>query len=160
MSLAQQAIAELESTHEFFTRSTRVLTDEHSAFTPQPGMRSVAQTVAHTAQTVDWFLEGAFRPDGFSEEWEAMEAAIQRCPSLTDARAWLDRSINQAKDVVGGKSDEELLVPLPPGPIMGGAPRMAVFSALTDHTAHHRGALTVYARLLGLVPPMPYMDME
>ncbi len=38
-------------------------------------------------------------------------------------------------------------------------PRFAIFSAITDHTAHHRGALTVYARLKGIVPPMPYMDM-
>jgi hypothetical protein len=29
----------------------------------------------------------------------------------------------------------------------------------TDHTAHHRGALTVYSRLLGKVPKMPYADM-
>ena len=42
---------------------------------------------------------------------------------------------------------------------MGGQPRLAIFGALTDHTAHHRGALSVYTRLLGKVPPMPYMDM-
>jgi uncharacterized damage-inducible protein DinB len=41
---------------------------------------------------------------------------------------------------------------------MGGLPRHSVVSALMDHTAHHRGALTVYARLLGKVSPMPYMD--
>jgi uncharacterized damage-inducible protein DinB len=41
---------------------------------------------------------------------------------------------------------------------MGGVPRMAIFGAITDHTAHHRGALTVYARLAGAVPPMPYAD--
>ena len=35
---------------------------------------------------------------------------------------------------------------------------MAIISTITDHTAHHRGALTVYARVSGLVPPMPYMD--
>jgi uncharacterized damage-inducible protein DinB len=35
---------------------------------------------------------------------------------------------------------------------------MAIFRAITDHTAHHRGALTVYARTQGIVPPMPYMD--
>ena len=35
---------------------------------------------------------------------------------------------------------------------------MAIFSGITDHTAHHRGALTVYARVQGIVPPMPYMD--
>ena len=40
---------------------------------------------------------------------------------------------------------------------MGGQPVSDVFWGLVDHTAHHRGALTVYARLLGKVPPMPYM---
>ena len=28
--------------------------------------------------------------------------------------------------------------------------------AMVEHTAHHRGALTVYSRPLGKVPPMPY----
>ena len=64
-----------------------------------------------------------------------------------------------AKEVIGTKSDADLMMPLPSGPIMGGVPRMAIFSAITDHTAHHRGALTVYARISGVVPPMPYMDM-
>jgi hypothetical protein len=27
---------------------------------------------------------------------------------------------------------------------------------MVEHTAHHRGALTAYSRLLGKVPPMPY----
>jgi uncharacterized damage-inducible protein DinB len=27
---------------------------------------------------------------------------------------------------------------------------------MVEHTAHHRGALTVYSRKLGKVPPMPY----
>ncbi len=31
-----------------------------------------------------------------------------------------------------------------------------MISAITDHTSHHRGALSVYARLLGKVPAMPY----
>ena len=39
---------------------------------------------------------------------------------------------------------------------MKGAPRAAVVGPIVDHTAHHRGALTVYARLLGKVAPMPY----
>jgi len=38
-------------------------------------------------------------------------------------------------------------------------PRLVVIGAISDHTAHHRGALTVYARLLGKEPKMPYMDM-
>ena len=51
---------------------------------------------------------------------------------------------------------EELRASLPPGPIMGGVPREAFVNGLADHTAHHRGALTVYSRLLGKVPDMPY----
>jgi len=49
------------------------------------------------------------------------------------------------------------MTPMPEGPVLGGAPRIAIVSGITDHTAHHRGALTVYARLSGKVPPMPYM---
>ena len=46
---------------------------------------------------------------------------------------------------------------LPEGPVMGGQPRFTIFGAITDHTTHHRGALTVYSRLRGHVPAMPYM---
>ncbi|MCF8432232.1 MAG: DinB family protein [Melioribacteraceae bacterium] len=36
---------------------------------------------------------------------------------------------------------------------------MAVVGAIADHSAHHRGALAVYARLAGKVPKMPYGEM-
>ena len=159
MTLAEQAITELKSAHEFFNRSTRNLTEEHSTVVPAPGMMTAAQQVAHAAQTVDWFMEGAFRPEGFDTNFEAHAAAVNSCTSLAAARAWFEKAIDGAKALVATKSDAELMTELPAGQIMGGAPRMAIFSAITDHTAHHRGALTVYARLQGVVPPMPYMDM-
>jgi uncharacterized damage-inducible protein DinB len=43
------------------------------------------------------------------------------------------------------------------GALMAGEPRTEMLVAFNDHFAHHRGALSVYARLLGRVPPMPYM---
>jgi uncharacterized damage-inducible protein DinB len=46
-----------------------------------------------------------------------------------------------------------------PNVIFGEIPRWSVILGLVDHTAHHRGALTVYARLKGLTPPMPYMEV-
>ena len=49
-----------------------------------------------------------------------------------------------------------LAEPIPKDNIMGGAPRGAAVDAITDHTAHHRGALAVYARLADKEPPMPY----
>lgn len=159
MSLAQQALAELDSAQEFFNRSTRNLTEDQSTLAPADGMMTAAQQVAHAAQTIDWFITGAFRPEGFDTDWESHAKVVHGYSSLKAARAWFDKAVTDAKQTIGAKSDDELLTPLPPGPIMGGAPRFAIFSAITDHTAHHRGALTVYARTAGIVPPMPYMEM-
>lgn len=159
MALAQQALAEIDSAHEYFNRSTRNLTEAHSTFAPAEGMMTVAQQVAHAAQTIDWFIEGAFRPEGFDQDWERAAREVAAYTSLDQARAWFERAVANARQKVGSMSDAELLAPLPEGPIMGGLPRMAIFGAINDHTAHHRGVLTVYARLNGVVPPMPYMEM-
>lgn len=158
MSLAENALTELSAAHEYFTRSTRALTEAQSAFAPAPGMMTAAQQVAHAAHTIDWFMQGAFRPEGFDMDFEGHAQAVNACTSLSAARAWFDKAIETAKQTVATKSDADLMTPLPKDGIMGGAPRMAVFGGITDHTAHHRGALTVYARLQGLVPPMPYME--
>jgi uncharacterized damage-inducible protein DinB len=158
MSLARQATAQIESAREYFERSTRNLTEEHSTFAPATEMMTAAQQVAHVAQTIDWFLEGAFRPEGFNLDFEGQAKVVMAVSSLAAARAWFEKAVAAAKSTVSEKSDADLLAPLPPGPIMGGLPRFAIFGAITDHTAHHRGALTVYARMKGIVPPMPYME--
>ena len=158
MSLAQQAIAELTSTEDFFNRSTRNLQEAHSTYAPVAGMMTAAQQLAHAAQTIDWFMDGAFSADGFRMDFDGMANEVNAYTSLAEARAWFTKAMASAKALLAGKSDADLLVPLPPGPIMGGAPRLAVISAIVDHTAHHRGALTVYARLNDIVPPMPYME--
>ena len=157
MSLTQQALTELQSAHEYFNRSTRNLTESQSTFAPAEGMMSAAQQVAHAAHTIDWFIQGAFRPEGFDLNWEEQAKIVGTYTSLDQARAWFERAVASATAKVASTSDADLLVAMPEGPIMGGVPRIAVFGAISDHTAHHRGALTVYARLNGIVPPMPYM---
>jgi uncharacterized damage-inducible protein DinB len=157
MSLAQQALTELQSAHDYFNRSTHNLTESQSTFVPAEGMMSAAQQVAHAAHTIDWFIQGAFRPEGFDLNWEEQAKIVGAYTSLDQARAWFERAVANATATIASMSDADLLVALPEGPIMGGVPRIAVFGAISDHTAHHRGALTVYARLNGIVPPMPYM---
>ena len=49
---------QLLASKEFFERSTRVLDEADSGFGPQAEMMTVARQVAHTAQTLDWFIEG------------------------------------------------------------------------------------------------------
>ena len=150
---------ELKSAKDYFDRSTRCLTEDDSTFKPTEGSMTTAQQVAHVAQTVDWFFEGAFRPEGFDMDFESHAQEVMKVGSLTAARDWLDRSFATAIDKISASSAEELAVPLPDGPIMGGAPRATIVGAIQDHTAHHRGVLTVHSRHRGHTPAMPYMDM-
>jgi len=150
---------QLAAMKEYFDRSTRVLEEADSNFAPKEGMFTAAAQVAHVAQTVEWFLNGAFSASGFDLDFETMDKAVRGCTSLAAARQWWEKACATAKAAIDAHSDEEWTSPLPPGPIMGGLPRFTIFGALTDHSAHHRGALTVYSRLLGKVPPMPYMEM-
>lgn len=143
---------------EFFLRSTRCLQEEHSGYAPAEGMLTVAQQVAHAAHTLGWFQEGAFRPEGFDMDFEAHAREIHAVTSLTEAREWFSNATDELANFLAGRTDEELKAPIAPGPILGGLPREQIAGALNDHTAHHRGALTVYSRLLGLTPPMPYME--
>ena len=147
---------QLLSSQDFFNRSTRVLTEADSAFRPQEGMLTVAQQVQHTAQTLDWFVQGATRPEGFDLDFEKHAAAIAAVTSLTAAREALAAAYANAIQFLRSQSPTDLARPLPPGPVMGGQPISDIVWAMVEHTAHHRGALTVYSRQLGKVPPMPY----
>lgn len=143
---------------EFFNRSTRVLEEKDSGYAPQEGLFTVSQHVAHAAQTIEWFFNGAFAPGGFDLDFERMDKEVRGTTSLKAAREWFERACQAASAGIESHSDEDWFAQLPPGPIMGGMPRLAILGALTDHSAHHRGALTVYTRLLGKTPPMPYME--
>ncbi len=156
---SQGCAQQLAVTKEWFDRSTRVLTEDDATFAPTEDAFTTAQQVAHVAQTIDWFVEGAFRPEGFSMNFEELDQEVRKVESLTAAREWLDRSFAAAIEKIGSTGSEEISKPLPEGPVMGGMPRYAIVGGIQDHTSHHRGALTVYARLKGHTPPMPYMEM-
>jgi len=150
MSLVQQ----LQASKEFFDRSTRCLTEDDSGFAPAEGLWTVAQQVAHIAQTVDWLIDGGFG-SGFDMNFEKHARETAQVTSLADARARLERAYQRAIDTVTTKSEAELAEALPENPFMKG-PRCSVIEGVIDHTAHHRGALTVYSRLRGHTPAMPY----
>lgn len=152
----QELINQLMASKAFLDRSTETLTEEDSSFMPAEGMMTAAQQVAHIAQTAEWFMEGAFG-DGFNMNFEEAEKEIVAVTSLSEARDWCNRAYNNAVETIGAKSEEELNERTPEGPIMGNTPKVLVLTGIAEHTAHHRGALTVYTRLAGKVPAMPYM---
>jgi uncharacterized damage-inducible protein DinB len=147
---------ELLASQDFFARSTRVLEEADSNFRPQDGMMTAAQQVAHVAMTIDWFIQGASRPEGFDLDFEKAAKEMDKVNSLSAARAMLDASYKRAVEFVSSQTPEQMSAPLPPGPVMGGEPTGDIIWGIVEHTAHHRGALTMYSRLLGKVPPMPY----
>lgn len=153
-------VEQLRKSREFFERSTSTLTEEHSGFAPKEGMMTVVQQVAHVADTFDWFHDALVDMKGFDMDFDAMHKRIQGVETLDDARAWLVRAHDRLLAFVEKSTPESLAVCLPENdPIMAGAPRAALLSAIVEHTAHHRGYLAVYARLVGQVPPMPYGEM-
>jgi uncharacterized damage-inducible protein DinB len=155
MSAAPGLVAQLENSRKYFKGTLAVFGESDSGFAPRPEMFCVAAQVRHVADTVDWFVEGAFG-DGWDMDFEAHVAHAHAATSLADEVAHLERAHEAAAALIQGMSDEELFAPIADGAIMGGAPRAAVVSGILDHSAHHRGALAVYARLLGRQPAMPY----
>jgi uncharacterized damage-inducible protein DinB len=147
---------QLVASKDFFERSTRVLEEADSGFRPQKDMMTVAQQVAHVAHTLNWFIEGATRPEGFDLDFAKQAQALEAVVSLDAARLMLEAAYLKAIDFLRSASPEQFARPLPPGPVMGGQPLSDIVWAMVEHTAHHRGALTVYSRVIGKVPPMPY----
>ncbi len=156
MSLAKNAVEQITFAREYFNRSTDNLTEVLSGFSPAEGMMTVSQQVAHAARVIDWLIEGAFRPEGFDLDFDPQIQQVLAVDSLGAARFWFDQSLANAAKVIEAQTDDDLMTALPQGPVMGGQPRLTIVSALVDHTAHHRGVLTVYARLNGIIPSDPF----
>jgi uncharacterized damage-inducible protein DinB len=148
------ALHELKSSRQFLLRSASIFTEEDAGYAPAEGMYTVAGQLAHIAITVDWFIRGAESPDGFDMDFEAHDQAARAVTTLAEAHALIDKHYNAAEAWL---AEADLAALLPEGMVMGGAPKAEVVFGLVDHAAHHRGALSVYARTMGKVAPMPYM---
>jgi uncharacterized damage-inducible protein DinB len=155
MNIAHGLVQDLAGTHRFFKTTLSCFEAKDATFAPSDELYTVAGHVAHAADSVDWFIEGAFG-DGWDMDFDALIAKARAVTTLEEAVSWFDRAFENAIAVLGAASEEELFAPIEDTRIMGGAPRIAVISGIIDHTAHHRGSLAVYARLIGKVPAMPY----
>ena len=155
MSHAADLAAQLETSHGYIRKMISIFEEEDAGFAPQPELYTVAGHIAHAADSVEWFVEGAFGK-GWNMDFEGLIAAARAVETLDEAVAWLDRAFEKAIATFKAASDEDLAAPIRDQRIMPGAPRSAIVVPLVDHTAHHRGALTVYARLVGKVPKMMY----
>jgi hypothetical protein len=95
---------QLASSKEYFERSTEVLDEGDSQFAPHAGMMTAAQQVAHTAQTLDWFVQGVSRPEGFDLDFEKHGKEVANVTSLTAARQWLGKAYQNAITFAGSRT--------------------------------------------------------
>lgn len=155
MNLKAEAQHEIQTTRHFFNRTTRCLAESDSGFRATPDTMTVAQQMAHVAQTIDWLREGMFE-DRWDMDFAKAIGITNAVTSLTAARQELDAAWERMLARIEAASDSELAQPMADNPILGCRRRYHAIEALVDHTGHHRGALAVYARLAGKVPEMPY----
>ena len=150
-----QASEVVKRNRQYLDNMLTVFQSEHGDFKPVEGMMTVAQVIRHIATTTDWFHEGAFGA-GFNMDFENMEQELMREVTLEAALKGLNASTQRLLDRLSAATAEDLEAPMADNPIFGPLPRYVVLFADGDHMAHHRGALSVYARLLGICPPMIY----
>lgn len=154
----QEVINNLQFSLACFQRTISVFTEEDGEFIPEEGMMSVAQQIAHVGQTAKWFCDATMK-GVFDLDFESHVQEINAFTSVSMAKEYLVDAFHQVITTIQEVDEVWLTETMPPGPILGGAPRYAVLMSIEEHAAHHRGSLAVYARLLGKVPPMPYGDM-
>ncbi len=140
---------QLAASKDFFERSTRVLDEADSGFRPQPGMMTVAQQVAHTAQTLDWFIEGACRPEGFDLDFEKHAKETEKVTSLAAAR-WVVAAGGGPENAggLGHRHGRRLGLRLVPA-----RPARAAIASLAVATIVAGGAGAAGAQLLGAILP-------
>jgi hypothetical protein len=110
---------QLAAMKEYFDRSTRVLEEKDSNYRPVTGMLTAAQQIAHAAQTVEWFVGGAFAAAGFDMDFERMDKEVRAVTSIAAARAWMDRACDKAKSAIESHLEADWNAQFPPNPIHG-----------------------------------------
>lgn len=157
MDLKESALHEIDATLRFFEKTIEVLDEGDSGFRPTPEMMTVAQQVAHTGWTADWFREGAWG-EGWNLDFAGEAGRLAAVSSLEASKKELRDAFGRLRAQIEKLDSAALAAKMPDNPIFHEVPYYHVIEGLVDHTGHHRGALAVYARLCGKQPLMPYMD--
>ena len=151
-------IEQLKTQEIFFLNTISCFTEEDSAFKPKEEMHTIAQHIGHVAETITWFLEGTFGDKGFDMNFDNYAEKMKKHTSFDDCVKLFKDATAKGIALIKEVPDSEIMAPIT-GQIMTGAPKMASVGAIGDHTAHHRGSLAVYARLIGKIPKVYYGEM-
>ncbi len=176
--------------HEYFHRVVDIFDESESAFRPSKDLLSVAGQILHVSMLIEYFLSGMFgsyeglTPLSDSElgfmdmSWtkiadekdlhQVLDPARWSRPfmastSVIEALKLFDDVTDKAAELIGAMSLQDFATAQPPiNPVLPPEKFQYpdILEVMNDHTAHHRGALVVYAHLLEKDPKMPYFDLK
>lgn len=155
------ALAALLAELEQEARSTRRVLERVPAdkldWTPHPKSRSLGQLADHVAG-IPGFVSLMATRDGHDPSKPNPQPPASTTPAEILAR--LDSSLEQARSVISGLREEQLMNPFTlrfEGREIFTIPKIGVLrTMLLNHWYHHRGQLTVYLRLLEIPVPAVY----
>lgn len=159
MKIADLFLSELEREHERSRRALERVPDGRRDWKPHDKSMNLGYLTEIVANIHSWVAmainqeELDLNPPGgpkYKPEPLTTSAAL-----LTA----LNKSTDAARSALANATDEHLMRPwklLVAGNVVSEAPRHVMIRDILNHSAHHRGQLTVYLRLLGATVPALY----
>jgi uncharacterized damage-inducible protein DinB len=127
-----------------------VLPESAGSWRPWDGGMTTIELVHHLAWT----------PDFFFEAMGARDMKIPPVPStLTEARELLEQLTKEHEQILASYTESDLKKDATIELFKVTEPGVEVLHRLIGHEAHHKGQLTLYARMLGVEPPF-YVDLS
>ena len=154
---------ELEASFRTVRNNTITIAEEipedKYSFRAAPGVRSVAEMLAHIAMATRWPMDlhgkriDAFPFDLYGRYMQETMAAEKTVSTKTEIVAALKSEGDTFASFLGSLSDDVLAsrVTFPP-PINTSKARFEMLMSIKEHEMHHRSQLMLIERLLGIVP--------
>jgi uncharacterized damage-inducible protein DinB len=131
------------------TQLAQAIPADKYAWSPEPGVRSVAQVCAHIISANYFFASklGAKIPDGV--KMESLEADLKTKDAIA---AELKRSYELVSNAIKNTKDASLSTKVE-FPFPGEYTSMTAILIVLGHSNEHLGQLIAYARMNGITPP-------
>jgi uncharacterized damage-inducible protein DinB len=156
MPIIDSLLQELEQEAQTTKRVLERVPDAHLAWKPHQKSMSLGQLALHIA-TVPGGVAQMAAQGGLDQPPAFIQPSAATAAELVPA---LDQSVAQARNVLGGMSDEQLMevwTLKDGGQVVMAMPRVALLRAIMlNHWYHHRGQLSVYLRQLNVPVPSIY----
>lgn len=154
-----QAWDQIRQKYGIYLRLLEAIPEDRYQTHPVPGMRTPAELAVHVSGTVirdiaQGVAKGRITADESSEAKVAAELGTKAALIAFARKCWA-----QANAAVASIGDAQLSA-MVPTPWQMTFPGWVGFSMLSDEFLHHRGQLSVYARLCGVEPPFIWAFAE